>query len=808
MTQAQHILVCLLAVWLLSFAALAAAPARGMPDLPSADMRLSWEDFKQLLELTIALERELEESAAPEPAPTEDEMPAVRAETLPADTPWAIIEASYDADATQDDAVLVKARLRLQVWQKGWVQVPLFGVDVGMESVLVNETAMPVVLKHNRHVLPIDETGEHLIELVFSVRAPLEEGVAQLTFDGPEATRSRMRLRLPAPDAEVTAPDATRITRTAHEDALEVELVFRRARRIDIAWTIPAALPPPEPEPDETPVEVVPPRFTARSTVLAAVTETHVACDTQVQLDMLRGNLEQFTFVLPASTQVLKVEGKGISWRTEDVDGEQRVTLALNHVVSEHYGLRLHYESAIPDGAAVVTLPRLRVAEAARHNGFVAIATHGNVEVDHHLETEGLRRVDASDLPAELSERAERPILHAFQYADEEHLLALSYRRMQDVPVRVAGIDRAHILSVITEEGLVITHARYMVRNNLKQFMALAIGADAEVWAAQVNHQPVRPGRDAANDNDEAISDDVVLLPLIKSQDGGVDRGAFPVEIIYMRRGDPLEDGTNILPLEAPAADLLANLVEWEVLVPEDYRIHNAEGNLKRAAQAAPWLDAVARRYEGDYTVVGSHIHIGESDDAGKFNTTMYRLREGIERFFITDINNPAATATAIMGEGRYDDARRSDLPDFPKPDTAAATVAGVLPVQFSMPHIGRPIYFERTVLPQQTPLTVTLELHRMAGRAQWLLALAGGALALGLALSAGVRALFQRRYRGYAYLFLTAALSVALFAGVILLGAALMPLVRNAVIAAAFGLSAPVVLKGMRHIMGVLRYE
>ena len=28
-------------------------------------------------------------------------------------------------------------------------------------------------------------------------------------------------------------------------------------------------------------------------------------------------------------------------------------------------------------------------------------------------------------------------------------------------------------------------------------------------------------------------------------------------------------------------------------------------------------------------------------------NYTIYRLREGIERFFITDINNPAASATA-----------------------------------------------------------------------------------------------------------------------------------------------------------------
>jgi prepilin-type processing-associated H-X9-DG protein len=32
------------------------------------------------------------------------------------------------------------------------------------------------------------------------------------------------------------------------------------------------------------------------------------------------------------------------------------------------------------------------------------------------------------------------------------------------------------------------------------------------------------------------------------------------------------------------------------------------------------------------------------------YECTAYRLREGIERFFITDINNPAASATAQSG--------------------------------------------------------------------------------------------------------------------------------------------------------------
>ena len=49
--------------------------------------------------------------------------------------------------------------------------------------------------------------------------------------------------------------------------------------------------------------------------------------------------------------------------------------------------------------------------------------------------------------------------------------------------------------------------------------------------------------------------------------------------------------------------------------------------------------DAVKRDLEGDITV--------PSGTGNAYGTTIYRLREGIERFMITDINNPAASARA-----------------------------------------------------------------------------------------------------------------------------------------------------------------
>jgi len=60
-----------------------------------------------------------------------------------------------------------------------------------------------------------------------------------------------------------------------------------------------------------------------------------------------------------------------------------------------------------------------------------------------------------------------------------------------------------------------------------------------------------------------------------------------------------------------------------------------------------PWMqgqyDLVEQRNDEDFTFV----HAGNARVSPNSELTMYRLREGIERFFITDINNPGAANTA-----------------------------------------------------------------------------------------------------------------------------------------------------------------
>jgi hypothetical protein len=140
--------------------------------------------------------------------------------------------------------------------------------------------------------------------------------------------------------------------------------------------------------------------------------------------------------------------------------------------------------------------------------------------------------------------------------------------------------------------------------------------------------------------------------------------------------------------LRAPATDIMAGEVSWTVLLPETRRLYDAKGDLKPyATQVVPTLDlkrpttSVARRQ------------------------TVHRLREGVERFLITDINNPAG---AVRGGPTQRYQGPPLTPEQAGAGSSVSAVAGVLPVPIDLPRTGVPYRFH-TVLTAQGK---ALDLH------------------------------------------------------------------------------------------------
>lgn len=114
-------------------------------------------------------------------------------------------------------------------------------------------------------------------------------------------------------------------------------------------------------------------------------------------------------------------------------------------------------------------------------------------------------------------------------------------------------------------------------------------------------------------------------------------------------------------PLRTETSDLSYNYLGWVVrtnswCVPPTATSFNAPtsfmGGLYNAIVAQPRqtagtldeiLNNIAIANDSDF----NFTHVGNTEIAANTQITAYRFREGIERFFITDINNPAASARA-----------------------------------------------------------------------------------------------------------------------------------------------------------------
>ena len=665
-------------------------------DLPTARVQISWSDMKELIE------------RAQPPEPREEEK-------FPPPVDWTLAGVAYDAQAVSNRSVRVNARFQVVVWkEEGWVEVPIIGDSVAPSSVTLDGEETFLVRSKKKDTdgtlsLPLDAPGVHSLELTFFVACTARDGIVSFSFPCVPTAVTQMKLRIPVRDADVRSALAANIAVTRGAKDLTADLTFRSSDRIEVSWTLPAVL-------DKYKREAAPPespRITCLASTLAVVTDHYVACRSVLRYDVLRGSTQTFRLGLPTGTNVLAVEGQGIAWtQNEDGTGEV-IEVKVNREIADVFDLQVHYEAPFGDEQAVVAVPALTALDVVRDTGYIGVTAMGAVEISAGPEVVDITRMDGSELPAAVRAMSSNPILLAYKYTQPGYLLSLDIHRLEDVPVRVAGIDETVMTTVLTEDGTAITRVVYHVRNNVKQFLRVVLEDGAEVWGAEVAGKPVKPARQADSD--------AIQIPLLKSVETGRQLGAFPVSLVYMERIDPIGGLRDTVQLRTPTTDILANEVRWSVLLPESRGIYRVAGDLRRVGAQRM---AAGRR-------PGSVL---QRDGAGSNEETIYALREGIERFFITDINNPAASAGGANVRNRG-----APLRAVKPADTA---IAGVLPVQVNLPMEGIPHHFRRILVEQGAKLTLTLHtydsrLNRIPQALAFVLGLAAAFVGVGWLLGA-----------------------------------------------------------------------
>jgi hypothetical protein len=125
---------------------------------------------------------------------------------------------------------------------------------------------------------------------------------------------------------------------------------------------------------------------------------------------------------------------------------------------------------------------------------------------------------------------------------------------------------------MVTTEGRSLTEVRLTVKNQAQPFLKVALPAGASILTADVGGEKVKPVQGSDGNR----------VPLLRP--GFHPSGSYTVSFVFLHSGAPFaKKGSSELSL--PSMDVPINVMQWEVFLPEQYKVKDFAGDVIAAAK-------------------------------------------------------------------------------------------------------------------------------------------------------------------------------------------------------------------------------
>lgn len=496
--------------------------------------------------------------------------------------------------------VRVSTQFEVVLLREGWVLAPL-GPAAGVLEATVDDKPAALVQRDGRLLALLDgkTTRRAAVKVVAELRPEADGPTTRLAVALPPAPLVALSVGLDRAGLDARALGAAGV-KTAEPAAGRTLLsaTYAGAERAEITWRS-------RPAPGaQVAAEVTPTTLTR-----VAIGRGVVRYLAMVSYEIRHSEVETFRIALPAGVDFTSASGRQVrdTQVTAGAEGARVLTVTLAEPVRDAYLLEVLYEQRFEEGQAAPAVALLSHPDARADAGMIGLEVRGG-GYELTPTAAGVQRVDVRELPEGLWSSARSPLLFGYRYqASAGAKITLGLTRHAEVDVLVAMCDVAEAATTITPDGKVVTKVMYVTRNNLKQFMALKLPENAQLWSAFVDDRPVTPMRTAAG---------VTLIPLRKSEsvepgdrqsyraqretrraqadgdrlerlkrmdDEPADLKPYDVEVVYVQPGGPLaERGQAVLAL--PQSDVPVGKMAWAVFTPAGLRVVDAQGNVNEVA--------------------------------------------------------------------------------------------------------------------------------------------------------------------------------------------------------------------------------
>jgi hypothetical protein len=474
---------------------------------------------------------------------------------------------------------------------------------------------LPLQQSDGTHFAILTGPADFSVTLKIGKPLTIEPGRAAFTLPVPAAGSTHVTLTVPGDQTQVTLDRGLITRRSSNNGRTIIEATLSPGETTTLFW---AARLTSQPAP-ETPKEV---RFLSTVNTLISVAEADLSIAALAEISVVQGEPTQFAVQIPDGYELSGATGPTLV--QSDVQGKIVILTVSSPAARNHQFLI----SLIKDNTATkLEVPMVTFQGAQRETGEVLIEADGAIELVA-TERSGLRRMDVKETNPYLHSLARAPIHAAFRYTKkpaEMPVVALEWTRFPDSPVLSAVAQQAVVTTLVTSEGRSLTEIRLTLKNQSQPFLKVALPAGASILSSEVAGEKVKPVQGADGNR----------VPLFRP--GFRPAGSYVVSFVFVHAGAPFSKKGGA-ELTLPKLDIPIALIEWEVFLPQQYKVADLGGD----AFAARLFPPSAGDAEASPLLAGT----GVGSSAGAFSPSA--LSPGMIGGVVTD-QSGAVVPNAIV---------------------------------------------------------------------------------------------------------------------------------------------------------------
>jgi competence protein ComGC len=498
----------------------------------------------------------------------------------------------------EEKGVRFKANFNLNLFNEGWKSIALLTTAAipsyaGLDS---KPLSLTVISGQDfpAYGFMTDATGTHKVELDFFVPLSSSEYKHTSKFNLPMIPVCLSTIELTANEEDCEAWIDPGVLKPAEKSAGKTvfkallpptnNLKFEIYRNVGGATLKPVVPDKEKPgtEEDTKPVVIEEKtRITAVESNLLYFKEGFVTGTNCFSLKIKGGNgIASLTFSIPEKIRILKVENKLIEdWKLLETEDQRNLEIFFKSRIRGNTELVIEFEQEIQNlKDENYQVPEIVLLDAEQSYGILGIGCLQTLEISVSSTPQGYSPIIAAEFLKEWKKGYPEKTPYAFKFLRHPNNLVLTITRPEDISQQTAVIDRAEALTLLNEDGYLLTRIVYEVRNNSQQFLKVRLpviaSKAAELWSTQVAGESVRAGFDETYK--------VYNLPIVRSPIENGESRSFPVEMVYVVKTDNPLEAFNQISIELPQTHLPVSELSWILYLPEGYELMKETGNVDR----------------------------------------------------------------------------------------------------------------------------------------------------------------------------------------------------------------------------------